>query len=199
MVLPAPQSTYLGKPAPDWQGSFGFNMSFLSDFELSALAEFRAGNYYVQDLSNAFRRANSVIGRNTPQAARLSAIMANPASTREERLDAAIEWAQQVEGLAPMAGMNMINPADWVRLREVSLTYRVPSDFVGRWGMNTATVSLGVRNAGLAVNNRFTGMDPEGQILGRCNGGLDCNFLQSVEGWGIPIPRRFTFSTRITF
>ena len=192
-------NSYLGKPAPDWQGSFGFNMSFLSNFEFSALAEFRAGNFFVQDLSNAFRRANSVIGRNTPQAARLAAIMSNPASTANERLDAAVEWASEVEGLAPMSGLNMINPADWVRLRELSLTYRMPSDFIAGLGLNTATVSLGVRNVGLAVNNRFTGMDPEGQILGRCNGGLNCNFLQSVEGWGIPIPRRITFSTRVTF
>ena len=99
-------NTYLGKPTPDWQGSFGFNMSFLGNWELAALAEFKAGNYYVQDLSNMFRRANAVIGRNTPEAARLNAIMQSPASTAEERLDAAIDWAYNVEGLAPMSGMN---------------------------------------------------------------------------------------------
>ena len=36
-------------------------------------------------------------------------------------------------------------------------------------------------------------------VIGRCNGGLSCNFLQSTEGWALPIPRRFTLSTRVTF
>jgi len=45
----------------------------------------------------------------------------------------------------------------------------------------------------------YPGMDPEGNVLGRCNGGLDCNFLDSTEGWGIPVPRRITLSTRLSF
>ena len=191
--------TRLGKPDPDWQGSFGFNLSFLGNFELSTLLEFKAGDFYVQDLSNMFRRANATIGRNTPQAARLNAIMQNPASTPEERLDAAVEWAQEVEGLSPMSGMNGVNRADFIKFRELSLTYRVPSDFVGGFGLSTATISFGARNFGEWINGAFTGMDPEGNVLGRCNGGLDCNFLSSTEGWGIPLPARYTFSTRITF
>ena len=43
------------------------------------------------------------------------------------------------------------------------------------------------------------GYDPEGNVIGRRNGGLDSNFLDSTEGWNIPLPRRFTFSTRVTF
>ena len=45
----------------------------------------------------------------------------------------------------------------------------------------------------------LTGMDPETNVIGRCNGGLSCNFLQATEGWALPIPRRFTLSTRVTF
>jgi len=45
----------------------------------------------------------------------------------------------------------------------------------------------------------YTGMDPETNVIGRCNGGLSCNFLSNTEGWSIPIPRRFTLSTRVTF
>lgn len=191
--------TYLGKPAPDWQGSFGFNMSFAGNWELAALAEFKAGNFYVHDLSGMFRRAHSVIGRNTPDAARLAAIMQNPASTPDERIAAADQWVREIEGLAPFAGTNGIKAADFVKFRELSLTYRVPSDFVARWGLNTATISVGARNFGQVINGQYPGMDPEGNVFGRCNGGTDCNFVDSVEGWGIPIPRRFTFSTRVTF
>jgi hypothetical protein len=153
----------------------------------------------VQDLSGMFRRANAVIGRNTPRSAELQATLLDPASTAEERLDAANAWVREMEGLSPMAGTNGVKPADFLKLREVSLSYRIPSTVVERMGLSTATIVVGARNALTWVNGQYPGMDPEGNVLGRCNTGLDCNFLDSTEGWGIPIPRRFTFSTHFTF
>jgi TonB-linked SusC/RagA family outer membrane protein len=191
--------TLMGKPTPDFAGSFGFNMNFASNFELSSLFDYKVGGQ-GQDLSGQFRRANAVIGRNTPRAAELSAIMANPASQAQQRLDAAIAWAREVEGLSPMSGMNGIYDADMIRFRELSLTYRIPSDIVSGWGLSTATVSLGGRNLFLWMpGSEYPGMDPETNVIGRCNGGLDCNFLSSTEGWAIPLPRRFTLNTRVTF
>ncbi|MEM7415449.1 MAG: SusC/RagA family TonB-linked outer membrane protein [Gemmatimonadota bacterium] len=190
--------SYLGKPTPDWAGSFGFNMAFAGNFELNSLFEYKAG-IQNQDLSGMFRRANAVIGRNTPRAAELGAIMGDPGSSAQERLDAAIAWASEVEGLAPMSGLNGIFDASIIRWRELSLTYRVPADLVEGWGLSTATVNLGARNLHLFMMGDYPGMDPETNVQGRCNGGLNCNFLNSTEGWSIPIPRRFTLSTRITF
>ena len=99
-----------------------------------------------------------------------------------------------------MSGMNGIYDANVIRLREVSLSYRIPSDMVEGWGLSTATVNLGARNLKLWMpGSIYPGMDPETNVNGRCNGGLNCNFLNSTEGWAIPIPRRLTFSTRVTF
>ncbi len=191
--------TYLGKPTPDFQGSFGFNMSFAQNFELASLFDYKWGGQ-GQDLSGMFRRANAVIGRNTPRAAELGATMANPASTPQQRLDAAIAWAREIEGLSPMSGMNGIYDTNMIRFRELSLTYRIPSDIVSGWGLSTATINVGARNIALWMpGSEYPGMDPETNVIGRCNGGLNCNFLQSTEGWALPIPRRLTFSTRVTF
>jgi TonB-linked SusC/RagA family outer membrane protein len=191
--------TYIGKPTPDWQGSWGFNLGFLQNWELASLFEYKFGNYHVQDLSGMFRQANAVIGRNTPDAARAGATLANPASSPEERLDAAIYWANNLRALAPMAGMNGIHPADFMRWRELSLTYRFSGSLADRLRLSNGAITLGARNLALWVNDEYTGMDPEVNVLGRCDGGLDCNFLNSTEGWGIPIPRRFTFSVRLGF
>ncbi len=191
--------SHLGKSVPDWQGSFGFDVGFWDNFELNSLFEFKAGNYTVQDLSGEFRRANSVIGRNTPRSAELYSIMVNPASSAQERLDAAIAWAEEVEALAPMSGLNSTYNANYVRWRELSLTYRVPSQYVDRLGFSTTTLNLGVRNLHLWVSDGYPGMDPETNAIGRCNQGTDCNFLDATEGWAVPIPRRLTFSTRVTF
>ena len=190
--------SYLGKPAPDFAGSFGFNIAFAGNFELNTLFEYKFG-HQVQDLSGMFRRANGFIGRNTPRSAELYSTLVNPASSAEQRLDAAIAWAKEIEGLSPMSGMNGIYDADWVQWRELSLVYRLPSAVVDGWGLSTATLNLGVRNLRLFMLGDYPGMDPEGNVLGRCNGGLDCNFLDSTEGWGIPVPRRMTLSTRVTF
>ena len=196
--------SYQGKPSPDFQGSFGFNMSFATNFELATLFDYKLGGQ-VSDLSGAFRRANPVIGRNTPRAVELDAIMRNPASTPQARLDAAVEWARTMEALAPMPGMNQAWDADMVRFRELSLTYRVPSTIVEGWGLSTATINLGARNLALWMpGGDYPGMDPETNTIGRCNGGTgqtatDCNFLSATEGWALPIPRRFSLSTRVTF
>ena len=190
--------SYLGKPTPDFAGSFGFNMAFGGNFELSSLMEYKIG-HQVQDLSGMFRRANNFIGRNTPRSAELYAIMLNPASSAEQRLDAAIAWAQEIEGLSPMSGMNGVYDASWINWRELGLTYRVPTASVANLGLSSATVNLGVRNLYLFMLGDYPGMDPETNVLGRCNEGLNCNFLDSTEGWSIPIPRRFTLSARVAF
>jgi TonB-linked SusC/RagA family outer membrane protein len=191
--------TYMGKSTPDWQGTFGFNLGFLGNFELNSLMEYKAGDFVAHDLSGEFRRTHNGIGRNTPTCVGLESTMRNPASSAESRLDAAIGWADACEGLAPLDGLNSIEPADHIRWRELTLTYRLPTSFVDRWGLASAQVSVGARNLALWVNDAYPGMDPEANLSGRCNTGLDCNFLDGTDGWQVPIPRRFTFSTRVSF
>ncbi|MCP5116774.1 MAG: hypothetical protein GY953_38595, partial [bacterium] len=140
--------SHLGKPTPSFAGSFGFNTAFAGNFELNALFEYRLG-VQAQDLSGMFRRANAVIGRNTPVAAELGSILQNPASSAADRIAAANRWVREVEGLAPMSGLNGIYDAGLVRFRELSLAYRIPADIVSGWGLSTATINLGARNLAL--------------------------------------------------
>ena len=192
-------NTYLGKSTPDWAGTFGFTMGFLGNFEVTSTLEFKAGNFVYHDLSGEFRRSSPTIGRNVPNCVDFEGTMRNPGSTADARLAAAIGWAKECEGLAPLDGLNSINPADHIRWRELTLTYRVPSSLIDRWGLANATLSLGARNIGLWTHSDFKGMDPEVTLNGRCNGGTDCNFLDATDGWQVPIPRRITFSTRVSF
>jgi hypothetical protein len=189
----------MGKSTPDWQGTFGGTLSFLGNFDLTTMMEFKAGDYVVHDLSGEFRRSSPTIGRNVPNCVSFESTMRNPASTAQARLDAAVDWAHECEGLAPLDGINSINKADFIRWRELSLTYRAPVSFVERLGLASATFSVGARNLALWVNGAFKGMDPENNINGRCDAGLDCNFLDGTDGWQVPIPRRITFSTRVSF
>jgi len=70
--------------------------------------------------------------------------------------------------------------------------------------LGNATVTFGVRNLRVFVNDQFRGLDPDISVLGRCSedgtaADLDCQLLNSVEGWGLPIPRRLTFSLCVGF
>ncbi|MXX54258.1 MAG: SusC/RagA family TonB-linked outer membrane protein [Gemmatimonadetes bacterium] len=192
--------SYIGKPTPDWAGSYGFDISFLGNFELSSNFEYRAGNYHTQDLTGAFRQANAVIGRNVPGTARVASILQNPASTAEQRLEAALEWAREYRALAPMSGMNQIWTSDFIRLRELSLSYRVPASMIEGMGLDNATVTFGGRNVRLWMLGDYRGIDPEINPAANCTGGgVSCNFLTGTEAFGVPIPRRFALSLRVGF
>ncbi len=192
--------SYIGKPTPDWAGSTGFDISFMGNFELSSNFEYRAGNYHTQDLTGAFRQANAVIGRNVPGTARVASILQNPASTAEQRLEAALEWAREYRALAPMSGMNQIWTSDFIRLREISLSYRVPSDMIEGLGLDNATITFGGRNVKLWMLGDYRGIDPEINPSANCTGGgVNCNFLTGTEAFGVPIPRRFALSARLGF
>ncbi len=192
--------SYIGKPTPDFAGSYGFDINFLGSFELSSNFEYRFGNYHTQDLTGAFRQANAVIGRNVPGTARVASIMQNPASTAEQRLEAALEWAREYRALAPMSGMNQIWTSDFIRLREISLSYRVPSDMIEGLGLDNATITFGGRNVRMWMLGDYRGIDPEINPSANCTGGgVNCNFLTGTEAFGVPIPRRFSLSARIGF
>ncbi len=189
---------YLGKPMPDWQGSFGLNVGFLKNFRLAALFEYKAGNFYVHNLTDAFRRSHGVIGRNLRRPAELESIMLNPASTPEQRVAAAQEWTKTIASLTPYDGLNEIEKADFIRWRELSLTYDIPSEYAAWFGVSNASVSVAGRN--LMIWTNYSGIDPETNVYsGRATGvGLvDQNFGLGIEAFGVPIARQYTFTLRL--
>ncbi len=189
---------YLGKPVPDWQGSFGTNLTFFGDVSLNTLFEYRFGNFQIHDLDGAFRRSHPLIGRNTRESAEVESILLNPASTTAERAAAADKWVRELAALSPYDGLNEIHDADWLRLREVSLTYRLPVSTAERFGASSLSLSAAARN--LALWTKFPGTDPElNTASGDGEGGLTSNFNVGTVGWGVPLPRRFTVTIRAGF
>ncbi|HEX6939854.1 MAG TPA: SusC/RagA family TonB-linked outer membrane protein [Longimicrobiales bacterium] len=190
---------YLGKPTPDWTGAFGGTITFLRNFSINTLFEWKAGNFQVHNLTHEFRRSHAAIGRNIRESAELEAILLNPASTAEERVEAARRWATEMAGLTPQDRLNAIEDADFLRWRELSIRYRFPASAIERFGMNSLELTLGGRN--LALFTKYGGVDPEVNVIaGRGPGATEeNNFLLGVEGWNFAIPRRFTLSATVGF
>lgn len=197
---------YLGKPTPDFQGAFGLDVGFLQNFRVSTLFEYKFGNYYVNNLTDAFRNSNSFIGRNTPEASEAQRDYLTggldgsgaPQNDGEVRVEALKTWLNDLLALAPFSGLNTIKKADFLRWRELSLTYTVPQSLVGNYGVRNLSFTVAGRN--LALFTKYDGVDPELNAVGRGSGSqLDQNFLDGVEAFGFPIPRRIEFRMRLRF
>jgi hypothetical protein len=197
-------SNYEGKPFPDWSGAFGGTLTFLKNFQLTGNFEYKVGNYTLQDLWKGFSDANPLIGRNNPEAAAVTATLENPGSTAEQRVDAALTWARKLDALAPVSGLNEFFNGDFIRLREVDLTYNLPNTLAERIGAHNASVTLSGHNIWM-VWTKYAGADPEMNWQGLRSPGasavdnIDNNFLIGNNGWGLPMPHEFTLAVRAAF
>ena len=189
---------FLGKPTPDWSGSWGANVTLWQNLQINTVFEYKTGNYSVTNLTDAFRQANPSIGRNIKQSADVESTLLNPATVTDidARFDAAMQWATELKALAPLSGLNTIENARFLRFRELSFAYRVPADFSSRFGLENMTISLTGRN--LIKWDGYSGIDQEMNAISRCGGSgaatRDCNFLDGVDAFGLPLPRRYTFA-----
>ncbi|MGQ0648681.1 MAG: SusC/RagA family TonB-linked outer membrane protein [Gemmatimonadaceae bacterium] len=186
-----------GKPYPDWQGAFGANMTLKRNWRVSTLLEYRGGAFRVTNLTDQFRNANPLIGRNTLKAATAEATVQNPASTAQQRLQAAKDWIK-LKALSPYDGLNGSESGSMVRLRELSLTYTAPTSMAARIGAKDLALTLSGRN--LFLWTPYEGTDPEVNAIGRTDGGgRDNNFLDAVDAFGYPLARRVALQVRLGF
>lgn len=187
---------YLGKPTPDWEGAFGFTARFLQDFTLSTRFQYAAGNYYHHNLTDAFRRTNAGIGRNTLEAAQLEAVLKNPSSSPEQRARAARSWVNEMVSLTPFDGLNEIEKADYLRWQNLSVSYSIPSPLTTRFGLKNASITASGNNLGLWT--RYGGVDPlatgEGSVGANS---LTENFGGGMDTYGTPLLRSYSLVLRI--
>ena len=80
--------------------------------------------------------------------------------------------------------------ADFVKLREVSLTYQIPSDFAHRYGFQDITVSIYSRNINLWTKAKI-GVDPERAFQAEASGFKQGIERYNLEPWVMPIGFKF--------
>ena len=191
---------YQGKPMPDWQGAFGGNLRVGKRWKVATLFEYKTGNYTITNLTDAFRNASPTLGRNKMAATKVEATLLNPASTAEQRYDAAMKWLGLV-ALSPYDGANQNDPGDMIRWRELSLTYTAPASFASRIGASEMQFMFAARN--LMLWTRYPGTDPEANWGGVSNSlssnQVDNNFYESSDTFALPLPRRFALTVRLGF
>lgn len=185
---------YLGKPTPDYTASFGGSVKYGKNWRFNTLFESRFGNYEVTNLTDAFRKSHGLIGRNTPEAAKTEAAMMDPAKAGQQRMDAVDRWIREFLALSPYSGLNTIEDASFIRLRELSVSYTFDQELAARFGARSLQVSFSGKN--LWMSTDYSGIDPELNSISRSNGGIS-DFQQSIDAFGVPVPRMFNFSLKV--
>ncbi len=194
---------YLGKSTPDWTGAFGGSLKW-KRFTINTTFEYRMGNYVINNLTDAFRQSNGSIGLNLPTSAQVNrdyqtgGVDGNftPLNSGDVRLEALDDWLNENIALFPFAGINTFEKGDFVRWRELSITYQLPRELLSKLGFRSASIGVSGRN--LALFTSYSGVDPELQFVGRGGGStLDQNFGQGIAAFGWPIPRQVMFTVKV--
>ncbi len=139
---------YLGNSQPRFTGGCGLNISY-KNFRLSANFYGR----YGQDVINSTRMSNeSMYGTNNQSTAVLR-------RWRNEGDITDIPRALYNEGYNYLGSDRFVEDASYLRLKSLSLTYKVPNKLCQNWGLNSLEVYVTGYN--LFTWTKYTGQDPE--------------------------------------
>jgi len=133
---------YLGPGQPENQLTVSTSIQLFENFRVYGLLDYR-GNYIAYNNTERFRcRFRICQGLVDPD---------SPLDEQARAVAAVLHPSQTVHGY--------MEKGDFWKLREVSLSYRLPNSVAARMGASRASVVLAGRNLG--VWTRYTGMDPE--------------------------------------
>jgi TonB-linked SusC/RagA family outer membrane protein len=163
-----PQSVFMGPSAPTKEVSLSSSLRFLQHFRLYGLADYKGGHYQfnVKD----WRRDRAGLTWET----------VDPAADPDEVL---------VRKFASQTYLH-IQKADFVKLRDLSLSYDLPAMLVGKFA-DRATITAAGHN--LKVWTKYGGADPELNF----NGG-ESTFNRN-DSWTVPMTTRYSLSLSVNF
>lgn len=160
-------SVYIGPSAPTREVGFSNTITFLRYFSLYALVDYKGGNYLLNYKEYNRCRFNSNCQLvNDPSASDLTKIL-----------------YRTVPAL-------YIEKADFVKLRDLSLTAMLPRSWIARTGASSASITLAGRN--LALWSDYSGIDPEVNTYGNRS-------LVRVDAYAAPMNRRISIALNLTY
>ncbi len=158
-VVEGDTAVFLGTPFPTREASFNTGVTLFNLVRLSALVDYRGG-HHLYNFTRGDRCAWEMVCEETYNAAAASA---------SDQLG----WI----------GFNIFNrnvteyiePADFVKLRELSVSVSVPQQYLRTAGLSGARVTFSGRNPGIfgwengIIWTRYSGYDPEVNTFGQEN------------------------------
>ncbi len=161
-------SIYMGPSTPTREVAFSNTLTLFEKLHIYGLFDYKGGHYLfnVKD----WRRDRSGVSWET----------VNPDADPDEVL---------VRQFASQTFLH-IQKADFVKLRDVSVSYDLPDSFLGQFGIRRSTLTLAGHN--LKIWTKYGGADPEVNFSG------DATFNRN-DSWTVPQTRRLTASLTLSF
>ncbi len=146
-VTLGPTATFQGQPFPDHGGSVGGTITLYQRFHLYGLVDGRFGNKLFNSTEQFRCGVSNCRGRNDPTA----------------------PLAEQAAAVANILGTQAgyMEDADFIKFRELSLTYDAPAKWGARIGASSLSFTIAGRN--LATWTKYKGLDPELNEAGQNN------------------------------
>ncbi len=164
----AEEQVYKGPATPPYKLAFSNTVNFFKNFQLYFLLDYQAGHYQfnVKD----WRRDRAGLSWET----------VNPDADPDEVL------VRQFNAQTDLH----VQEADFLKLRELSLSYSVPNSVLENIGLRSSRITLSGRN--LAVWTKYGGADPEINFHG------DDTFFK-VDSWTLPNVRQINLAVKLGF
>jgi outer membrane receptor protein involved in Fe transport len=169
---------FLGSADPTREMSFANTFTFLQHFRLYGLLDYKGG-FYVTNQTDWRRCAVGVCEA-----------VNDPSVTADQK--AMLQADLQVNDAL------YTQPGDFIKLRDLSLAYDLPTQLLRRTGFERAALQVAAHNVALLWNKGYNGLDPEVNFAGS-NGPTGAFGLTRVDYWTMPMTRRFTVSLDVSF
>jgi len=168
--------TYVGPSIPTRQIGLANTVTVLGNLKLFANLDYQGGHYQWCAICSIRTR----IDRNTQQ-------------INDPNLDPV-----QYKVLTSLQTRTWIMPADFIKLRELSVTYMIPGRYLRGAGVSGASLSLGARNLWMWTRYKGTG-DPEANFYSVAQSATSGGDYTSIDYDSVPMLRRLTATLRLSF
>jgi hypothetical protein len=174
----SPDVRFLGSADPTREISSGNTFTLFRHVRVYGLLDYKGG-FYVTNQTDQRRCAARVCSQiNDP----------NLSDTEKQQLLLDIgtndaPWTQK---------------GDFLKLRDLSVTYDLPTGLFRRMGAERAALQVAGHNLAILWKDGYTGLDPEVNFSGT-NGPTGAFGLTRVDYWTMPQTRRFSASLDLTF
>lgn len=178
-----------GRPFPEFNGSFGYNITLFKNFSLQTLFNYSKGaKVYNISNRNVASQGNNFAAKND---------LKNLLATQTPGSPAYIETATALSKYEGLRG-DFIEKADFVRLSNLTISYNL-SDWTKKQTKNALkTCVLSVTGNNLWLKTNYGGAEPQIDSQGGSKRTRGISYLSS-DWTAVPAPRNYAFSLNIGF
>jgi hypothetical protein len=181
---------YVGPAWPPRTASWSNTFSVFGSIQVYSLFDYQGGHYQMNQ--KEYNRCATVA--NGPNCERL----AKPGVSPEDRA----LWggaSTPTNVTVPMTQTLYLEKADFVKLRDVSVSYTLPRSLTSKTRMESASIVLSGHN--LKMWTKYSGLDPEVNGYGSNvvrGSGSSSQFVR-VDAYSMPMTRRYTMQLNVNY